>query len=150
MICGIDNGVTGSIGFTDGHRGFIFKTPVFKDRYYTKKEKFATRVHTEKLKQLMESFKPTEVIIERPMVNPSRFEASISAIRAMEATQICLEQLSIPYRFIDSKEWQKYLPKGDTKEQSLLKAQELYPDIDFKKFKDGDGLLIAHYASLLN
>jgi len=150
MICGIDNGVTGSIGFVGNGKAHIFKTPVFKDRYYTKKVKYANRIHVGKLRQLFETFKPIKAFIERPMINSGRFQSTISAARSMEATMIVLEELNIPYEFIDSKEWQKNLPEGDTKEQSLLKAKELYPDIDFSKYKDADGLLIAHYENVLN
>jgi len=157
MITGIDNGI-GTIGFVGDGKAFIFKTPVFTDKYYTKPTKTkgkvvqrnCTRIHTSKLAQLLETFKPEEAVLERPMVNPRRLQATISSVRAMEAIMITLEQHSIPYRFVDSKEWQKNLDEGDTKEQSLIKAKELFPDIDYSKFKDADGLLIAYYASILN
>lgn len=149
MWCGIDNGVTGSIGFVNGIEGHLFKTPVFKDRYYTKKDKFATRINFDKLCELIQRFSPTLVAIERPMINPSRFQASISAARAMEATIIALDSLKIKYIFVDSKDWQKILPEGDTKEQSLAYAKKVYPNIDYAKFKDADGLLIADYVQTL-
>ena len=162
MICGIDNGI-GTLGFVGDNKAFIFKTPTFKDKYYTKpirkrsksgkmedKQRECTRIHTAKLAQLLETFKPTQAVLERPFVNPKMFQATISSVRAMEAIMVTLEQHSIPYKFIDSKEWQKNLPEGNTKEQSLLIAKELFPEIDFSKFKDADGLLIAYYENLLN
>ena len=47
--------------------------------------------------------------IERPMVNPKRFEATVSALRALEATLIVLESLNIGKEYCDSKGWQKAL-----------------------------------------
>jgi hypothetical protein len=92
-------------------------------------------------------------IIERPMINPTRFKASISAARSLEATQIIFESLGIPYMFIDSREWQKAeLPKGyegpELKKASMDIGCRLFPDKAelIKKHKDADGLLIAHYA----
>ena len=43
----------------------------------------------------MKKFKKILVVLERPMVNPSRFKASKSALRAYEATLIILELISI-------------------------------------------------------
>lgn len=146
MWCGIDNGVTGSIGFVSGSEAFMFKTPVFKDRYYTKKEKFATRIDTKKLSDILTRFNPTEVAIERPMLNPGKWQASISAARSMEATLIVLENLNIKYFFVDSKQWQKVLGEGNTKVMAIEYAKQKYPNIDYTKFKDADGLLIADYV----
>lgn len=150
MWCGIDNGVTGSIGFVCGNKGWLYKTPTFNDRYYTKKVKFARRIDFDKLCALIKHHNPTLVAIERPMVNPKRFQASISAARSMEATMIALEHIGIKYIFVDSKDWQKILPEGDTKEMSLQVAKELYPLIDYTKFDDADGLLIANYVQTLH
>ena len=90
----------------------------------------------------------TFVMIERPMVNPTRFAATISAIRCLEATELLLEELRIPYQFIDSKEWQKaLLPSGlkgnDLKLGSESVANRLYPRL---KIVNPDCLLIALYC----
>jgi hypothetical protein len=83
------------------------------------------------------------------MVNSTRFNATLSAIRALEATLIALERSQFPYEYIDSKEWQKVLlPKGlkgsdELKAASLDIGKRLFPSLDIKK--DADGLLIAEY-----
>jgi hypothetical protein len=89
----------------------------------------------------------TYCMIERPLVNPSRFTATISALRCMEATEIVLEELLIPYQWIDSKEWQKVvLPSGlkgdDLKVAATQVATRLYPRL---KIVNADCLLIALY-----
>ena len=154
---GIDNGVTGSIGFvttTDGDfSGVQIKTPIKRVKKYTKKEAHLNRIDVE---ELIDEFKVISLgfeaiaLVERPMVNPTRFNSTSSALRALEATLIALELCSIPYTFIDSKEWQKaLLPnncKGEILKQcSLEKGMKLYPEASFGKMKDADGLLIAHY-----
>jgi len=40
------------------------------------------------------------------MVDPHRFVATASALRALEATLIVIEMLNLEYTYIDSKEWQ--------------------------------------------
>ena len=90
------------------------------------------------------------VLIERPMVNPARFLASTSALRALEATLIVVEELKLPVRYLDSKEWQsEILPKGvegpdELKAASLDIGQRLFPSLQFKK--DADSILIAEWA----
>jgi len=87
-------------------------------------------------------------LLERPMVNPGRFKATASALRALEATLIVLERLNIPFQYIDSKEWQRHLlPKGiekdELKKAALDVARRLFPSV---QTKDADSLLIAEYA----
>ena len=69
----------------------------------------------------------------------------------LEATIIVLELLKIPFEYIDSKAWQReLLPKGLRKEElkkaSLDVGRRLFPQIDWTKFKDADGLLIAEWG----
>jgi hypothetical protein len=86
------------------------------------------------------------------MINSTRFNASLSAVRALEATLIALEQFQFRYEYIDSKEWQKLLlPKNikgsdELKKASLDIGKRMFPDLDIKK--DADGLLIAEYMRL--
>ena len=87
-------------------------------------------------------------MIERPMINPTRWVASTSALRCLEATEIVLEELQIPYQFIDSKEWQKVLlPSGLVKEQLKKDADDvakrLFPKLTIV---NSDSLLIAEYC----
>lgn len=86
--------------------------------------------------------------LERPMVNPRRFFASMSAMRAVESTLIALEAFDIPVTYLDSKEWQHVmLPKGlkgdDLKKGSLAIGKKLFPKLPLKV--DADGVLIAEY-----
>lgn len=89
------------------------------------------------------------------MVNPGRFKATVSALRALEATQIVLEALKVPYQWIDSKEWQKaMLPAGLEKEElktaSTQICKRLFPSVFIKHDGDGDSLLIAEYLRRQN
>lgn len=159
---GIDNGVTGTIGVVERDDGFIYfsKTPVKKQQDYTKAKKGITRVNVEvlfdTLKTFVDSGEPCFALLERPMTDPKKLTAMISALRALEATLTVLETLKIPYSFIDSKEWQgALLPKG-TKGHDALKAasksigDRLFPSIIEFKHPDRDGILIAEYARRKN
>ena len=149
---GIDNGVTGSIGILGpADVSLFYRTPVKKELSYTKEEKHISRIDVVGLRKILEPYPKdaTEVLLERPMVNPRRFVASMSAIRALEATMIVLEELELPKRFIDSREWQKVLLPGvegsdELKAASLELGKKLYPQLTFKS--DADSILIAHWA----
>lgn len=172
IYCGIDNGVSGSIGIiADNRKPLYFKMPVFEHLDYTKQEKWIHRIHVAKLVDLFHENEilimrdKVKVFLERPMINPMAFNASLSAVRALEATLIILERLDLSRQYIDSREWQKeMLPKARktkvtkkgksirvidnkiVKKISLEVGKRLFPMIDFKGFKDADGLLIAEYA----
>ena len=157
---GVDNGCTGSMGiiYPDGEWHYV-KTPVKKDLNYTKTKQFINRIdHTKfynlcyraKEKAKVKSDKNILVLLERPMINPTRWKATQSALRAIESQLVMIESLLLPYQFIDSKEWQKeMLPKGVKKEQlkiaSTKVAERLFPK-SCKKMDDGDGILIAEFA----
>lgn len=149
---GLDNGVSGSVGVLTDKGPQLFKTPVKNQLSYTKTKQNINRIDVPELILLLQPFASpnTMLWLERPMVNPRRFKATMSAIRALEATLIALEILQMPYEYIDSKEWQKnLLPeglKGDAlKPASLNVGMRLFPSVDFKGFKDADSLLIAEY-----
>lgn len=155
---GIDNGVTGTIGVVNGRMGAILvKTPIIKQQDYTKKKKNISRIHVTTLKQLFSyhiaDSKNCLCVIERPMINSTRFNASISAARALESTLTIIEYLELPYFFIDSKSWQNMLlPKGVTgpglKRASHDIGIRLFPQFKelIGKHGDADGILIAEYA----
>jgi len=155
MVIGVDNGVTGSIGFLSADSGVasFIHTPVRSELSYTKTKKHISRIDFQALQEIFhcqyELFCGSIfAAVERPMINPGRFTATVSATRALEATLIALEQAKIPYVYCDSKEWQRHLlPKGLEKEElkfaSLSIGKRRFPSVDFKGFKDADGLLIA-------
>ena len=153
---GIDNGVSGSIGIINTVTNEVryYPTPVKRELNYTKEKAWLNRIDRACVKEIFEIFGDTAtsdilVVLERPMVNPKRWKASVSAIRALESTITIFEDLNLPFIYVDSKEWQKaLLPKGtvgdELKDASLLVAQRLFPNLDFGK--DGDGILIAEWA----
>jgi hypothetical protein len=157
---GIDNGVSGQVGIIrEGEEIILFKTPIRKCLNYQKKKSWLNRVDGSVLKNMLMCGLGEVVdenvfcLIERPLVNPGMFNATLSAVRALEATLIALESTSIPFAYIDSKEWQKaLLPSGlrgpELKVGSLQVAKRLYPSVNYTGFKDADGLLIAHYAKM--
>ena len=155
---GIDNGVSGSIGIITPNQYNLHPTPTFSQQDYTKTKQNVTRVIGVELTNMLIRYTngnahPTTILIERPMVNAGRFKATKSALRCLEATLIVIESLSLPYQFVDSKEWQKVLlPKGCKKEE-LKKASHdigirLFPGLKevIEKQKDADGILIAEWG----
>lgn len=154
---GFDNGVTGTLGIIREDNTYsIIKIPVKKELSYTKTKQNITRVDFPILNEYISSYSKSSnvmAIIERPMVNPGRFKATISAIRCLESVLICLELNEIPMRYIDSKSWQKELLPSGLKKEELKKASmdigcrlfPLYKNL-IQKHKDADGILIAEYA----
>ena len=152
---GIDNGVSGSIGIIRGEETFFLNTPTKSELNYTKKKAIITRIDHNLLASILAAYKDNcFVILERPMVNPQRFQATTSALRALESTLIVIENLNLPIAYIDSKIWQKMLlPSGIKGSDELKKASmdigcRLFPQHaeNIKKHKDADGMLIAEYC----
>jgi hypothetical protein len=153
IYCGIDNGVSGSIGllYPNGANYFVL-TPVVKELSYTKEKQFIHRINW---KELRANIPPMSfVLIERPMVNPKAFTATSSALRALEATLIIVEMLECEFIYIDSKEWQRefiassVIGHDNLKEASKKIGINLFPNHTTKitKHGDADGLLIAEYG----
>ena len=157
VYIGFDNGVTNNgIGVvTEDSRAELISLPTRRELSYTKEAKHITRIDFSALCEIFEKLRAKYlgdnfiVGLERPMINSTRFNASLSAVRALEATLIALEQHSLRYEYIDSKEWQKtLLPKNikgsdDLKAASLDIGKRMFPHLNIKK--DADGLLIAEY-----
>lgn len=159
VFIGFDNGVTSQgIGVVSSEReAELLKLPIKKELSYTKEAKNISRIDFAGLCELFEKLKAKWLLkgetilvgLERPMINSARFNASLSAIRALEATLIAVEQHALRYEYVDSKEWQKVLlPKNIKGSDALKKAsldigKRLFPELDIKK--DADGLLIAEY-----
>ena len=165
MYIGIDNGISGTIGIIDENGvGYQYPMPTKNTLNYQKtKVKHINRVDVVELKRLLAPYRglETKCLLERPMVNPSRFEATTSALRALEATLIILEVLEIGYDYVDSKAWQKallpYISVADKKEfpaKLKMVSKEVgmrkYPNIAWEEFKDADGVLIAEYCRIIN
>lgn len=164
IYVGIDNGVSGSIAaVTEMGVCLLFRPmPVWLAQDYPKKKKNINRIDTRELKGLLCTYivkicspaHPCHVLVERPMVNPTRFTATGSALRALEATLIALEALSLRYEFVDSKQWQKVMLPNDIKGSDLLKIASrdigirLFPEFKsaIEKHKDADSLLLAEAA----
>lgn len=172
VIFGLDNGSTGTISCIDTEYKLLSfrKTPAKVELDYTQDIKYINRIDTVELKKWFESNikklnkdkRVTIVILERPMKNPTRFEQSISACRAFEATLIVLEELGLDYIVIDSKEWQHYFfgkntTNIDLKFESMKKGIDLiknnyshikiYNNVveEITKHGDADSLLICQY-----
>jgi hypothetical protein len=148
---GIDNGVSGAVTIISNDNIILLheKTPVKKCLNYTKKKAFHNRVDFKKLKLILDyAGKDTFCMIERPMINPMRWNASVSAIRCLEATEILLEELEIPYQFLDSKEWQKeLLPSGLVKDELKIAADSVAKRLFPKQhIVNADSILIAEYC----
>ena len=170
LIFGLDNGSTGTISCinkVDGTISFM-KTPSRVELDYTQDIKYINRIDVVELKKWFETnislMKDDNrfiiVILERPMKNPTRFEQSISACRAFEATLIILEELNLKYIVIDSKQWQHYFfGKNTTNIDLKLESMRKGLDVLKKNFKkqyneiseiiknhgDADSLLICLY-----
>ena len=153
---GIDNGVSGSLAviYRNG-KWNAKKMPIKHELNYTKTKQYLNRIDHVALYGLLKSAYDKSqghllVLVERPMLNSTRFRASVSALRALEATLIVIERLSLPYKYIDSKEWQKeMLPKGIKGNAELKKAskqigERLFPGSSVNK--DCDAILIAEWA----
>lgn len=156
---GIDNGITGSVGIiTEDGKVTYVKTPTKWELSYTKKVKHITRIEGTKLYDLFKPYVGQDVhlMLERPMVNPQYFVATLSAMRSLEATLIVIEICGFKFEYLPSTEWQDVLlpemyegvkvEKENLKPVSLAIGSKLFPQIDYKGFKDADGLLIAEYC----
>lgn len=161
IYLGIDNGVSGSLGFVTDHSSDMLFMPVRSELSYTKAVRHITRIDWRELRNSLVlvlgealSSRRVKVFLERPMVNPGRFQATSSALRALEATLIVLEALKLPLQYVDSKQWQKVmLPSGLKGPEQLKKASadigcRLFPHLSgaIGKQKDADGILIAEWA----
>ena len=169
IYVGIDNGVTGSIGAVnkDGSRTWFYETPVFKGQDFTKEKQNLNRLEVQEFEGIIKEIThfgripqpQSRFFIERPMINPTRFRATLSAVRCLEATLIALTLIgNFRYEFVDSKQFQNLLlPKGTKGAAALKKASKevglrLFPEHAelIERHKDADGILIAEAARRMN
>lgn len=166
IYVGIDNGVSGSIGIIRQGTARMLFMPTRSELSYTKEKRNITRVDWKLLRDLIHSSLPLaanvdgtpqaciKVFLERPMVNPMRFQATASALRAMEATLIVLEAFKLPLQYVDSRQWQKVMLPGGLKGADQLKKAShdigcrMFPNLSgaIDKHGDADGLLLAEWA----
>lgn len=163
VYLGLDNGASGSLGIirTDDYAAYFSSMPVKVGQDYTQEKKTISRIDKPLLIGILKEWiHPEDTVfcyIERPMINPARFMASLSAARALEACLIVLEEMEIPYEVIDSRKWQKViLPAGTKGEADLKQASfdvglRLFPHLrnEIIKHNDADAILIAEYAKRL-
>lgn len=162
-VIGIDNGTSGTIGCIlveddNSTVNVLTLTPTKTEQNYTKKANNIKRLNYDAfLKLLMECKKRTRnimIYMERPFTGTFT-NTAILAARCFEAQLIAIEYAEIPYRIIDSKEWQKdMLPKGIKGSAALKKASadigtRLLPSEAalIKKHGDADGFLIALWGT---
>lgn len=161
IFIGIDNGVSGSVAILDQTGAVLayFRTPVFETLSYQKNASRIHRIATQLLENRLREFVPrgTEghILVERPMVMPARFAATVSALRAYEATLITAERV-LPHfacETIDSRSWQKEMlgegHKGpQLKVASAQRGGELFPGQKpmIASLKEADALLIAEWG----
>lgn len=160
IFIGIDNGVSGSIGWVGAEEGLI-ATPTFQAYDYQKtRPRQISRIDTTLLRQKLANLtfeRSAKVFLERPLVNPKMFRSTCSAMRSLEATLIVLDGLKLAYEYLDSKSWQKrLLPSGLKGSAKLKKASrqigaQLYPSLQeiIERQGDADGILIAEYGRRL-
>jgi hypothetical protein len=152
-----DNGISGSFAWVneDCSESGVVTTPTFVEQDFQKNKKNITRVDVPKLIAWFHSLPKGDIrmIMERPFVNPMMFNATLSAIRAWEATLIALQEFNYPRQVIDSKRWQKeMLPQGckgpELKVASVQVGCRLFPDHSdwIRDQGDADSLLLAEFA----
>jgi hypothetical protein len=153
-IVAFDNGVSANGIALFGPEGLVKyeKLPIKNELSYTKEEHYITRIDYPGLRKLLLGWNlpsgSTQVVMERAMINPARFRASMSAMRCLEAELIVIEELGWDVDYIDSKVWQhSVLPdaqgSNELKQASLELGKKLFPQ--FKLKKDADPLLIGYY-----
>lgn len=161
-----DNGTTGRLAALS-ETGVVLQfldVPTRDTLAFTKKKQRVTRIDWQILRNWYESLKTPplddssnlRIFVERPMIFPGRFTASVSAARAFEAALIALEAAGLqPTAIVDSKAWQRLMfpqgwEKGETKKLSRELGCRLFPQhqqaILRTKDTDADALLMAECA----
>lgn len=159
VTIGIDNGSSGSIGIL-GPDGATFEAVPTQDYlHYGKKGSIGQRLDRKALAALISGRidrgiaerHQARVYVERPF-SGKFINAVVPAHRFFEATIITLEDLSLGYEVVDSREWQTEVlgnVRGSPllKKASKLRGVQLYPQLEaaIKSQGDADGLLIAHH-----
>lgn len=158
----IDNGNTGSMGwYGEAGAGFCLVPVKTRMSHHVKPHKIKavdgpalSDIISDIIKQAGHGGEGVIVCRERPMINPRRWKASLSASRADEAETIVLEAAGVPFIYMDSKTWQhgtlpssgaKGVTSSTLKAESMAEGLRLFPEFSalIKKHKDADGILGA-------
>lgn len=155
----IDNGVTGSIGvYGEDDSAYMIK-PIVAEQGYQRSKKEMKFPDENALTRIIMTYAEkygydhVMIVAERPMINPSRFTASISGAMCYASERSVLKSVCIPHMYCDSRDWQKsMLPSGlkgasELKKASKEKGMSLFPSLVpiIKKQGDADGILGAMY-----
>ena len=171
LVIGIDNGTTGTMCSWIIQKGIcdFIQTPSYRTLNYQKEINYIDRLQHKKFKEWLNlQIKNAKrvykneikviIILQRPMVNPQRFESSLLAVRAFESALVILQQLNLNYIVIDSKQWQHYFFGKETtfinlKYESLKKGLNIINEENVNYLKeiiikhgDADALLITKFA----
>ena len=155
-IVGVDLGKKGSIAYTDGTSTIVVDMPVMWVKTDDKRQLMYDR---RGILALVKRFGPDDMIfIEGAQILPRGYQVKTNIImaRCEEMFIMSCEVANVPYKTVNPKDWQKAFgisgKKGDTGDQSIAIAKELFPNVEFVTPKgrklDGraDALLIAMYA----
>lgn len=158
----IDNGNTGSMGwYGEAGAGFCLVPVKTRMSHHVKPHKIKavdgpalSCIISDIIKDTGHGKNNVIVCRERPMINPKRWKASLSASRSDEAETVVLEAAGVPFIYVDSKTWQhgtlpssgaKGVTSSTLKAESMAEGLRLFPEFSalIKKHKDADGILGA-------
>lgn len=157
-IIGIDPGLAGGIAILNkqGKIQDVMSMPVL----YLKTAKGRKGEYdVKKIREMFEEYSPKMVALEIQQAMPKQgVTSTFKTGRGFGLLEGILIGLKIPYILIKPRQWQSTmfegLPKDNSKTLSILVAERLFPEQDFRKsdrcsnVSDGmtDAILIAEYA----
>jgi hypothetical protein len=147
----LDNGVSGSVCILDesGKLMFYGPTPVRRKLNYTKAVGYSNRLDGTALRAILEPYSEhCTLVLERPMINPGRWNATVSAIRCDEATNIVIDLLGIKLIYVDSRDWQTpMLPTRPAVKGKLFKIPKKAKASEYLEEREANKALKAKRAA---
>jgi hypothetical protein len=114
---GVDNGPTAlwTILGADGKLVAHFPVPTKTTKNYQRTvDREVTRINVHQLREMFRPYVGKNILfaVEKPMVMPQRFQATLTAVRAFEATLVAFELMQqdgvgVSYTIANSLDWQK-------------------------------------------
>ncbi len=152
---GFDNG-TGTYGIITPDFKEFGNIPVYPVPKYTAKKATIKAIDFEAVKEMILNLKEKYelvIAVENPSTNTKfGYGAFYSYFNYAVIDTLLRQHLKVPFQYIPAKRWQNKIlgkvPKGKTKEYSLMIGKQLYPEFANHKAKDRDGILIAHYLKI--